>query len=388
MNRTLLATFAVALLGCGDNDTDARCDISGAACTWLGVPGQTGFMPDGQHRLNTVVFWTMDTLFARDGSVYFIDWNSHAVRRVVNDYVETIVGWTDPPIPGDGDLADPMAERSPDGDLGTNIQLNHPTDLLELSDGGILFMAWHNHKLRTIDPSNMHVRVYAGSGPGFAGDNGPVGAALFKTPIRIAKDEHDNMYIVDQQNQRIRRVDGKTQVITTIAGDGKQGYIGDGGLASQAEINLQQGSNPEPGGGIAYRDNVLYISDTDNNCIRAIDLATGIINTIAGDGEPGYHGNNIPAVEAKLFHPHDLEIGPDGDLYVADTDNNLVRAISLRDGTIRNVVGTGLGGYDGLEEGRPALHTRLNRPFGIDFDPQGNLYVSDSLNSRILRVAR
>ena len=378
---------AFVLVACGGGEP-SQCDEPGHACTWLGVPGQVGFTKSGRDRLDTMVYWTMDTLFARDGTVWFLDWNNHLVRKVTTaGTVQTVVGWDDPVFPGDGNAQDPTAERSADGSVGTAVQLNHPTDLVELADGSILVMAWHNHKLRRIDPTTGRVKILVGAGAGFAGDNGPASAALLRQPSRLALDDAQNIYILDQANQRVRKIDAQTQVITTIAGTGLQGYSGDDGPATQAALHFEAGSNPEPGGGIAYASGAVYIADTENNRIRRLDLATGIITTIAGHGEPGYSGDGGAAKDAALNHPRDLEIGPDGELYVADTDNARVRAIDLASGTIRSVVGVGELGLDPNDDVL-ASEIRLHRSFGIDFDPQGNLYVSDSLNSRILRVAR
>ncbi|HEY0989933.1 MAG TPA: hypothetical protein VGD80_22845, partial [Kofleriaceae bacterium] len=138
---------------------------------------------------------------------------------------------------------------------------------------------------------------------------------------------------------------------------------------------------------LAYARGMLYIADTENNRIRKVDIQTGIIDTIAGTGQQGYSGDGGPATAAMLYHPRDLEIGPDGNLYVADTDNGRIRQIDLNTGSIQTVAGTGEHGLD-RDDDRLATETRLNRPFGIDFDLAGNLYISDTLNSRILRVAR
>jgi hypothetical protein len=255
-----------------------------------------------------------------------------------------------------------------------------------MPDGSILLMAWHDHKLRKIDPASGHVWVVGGAGPGFAGDGGPVASALFKQPSALAVDEAANIYIVDQQNLRVRRIDGQTRVISSIVGNGTAGAAGDGGPATAAQLNLQLGSNPEPSGGIAYSAGTLYISDTENNRVRKVVLATGVIDTLAGTGGFGYAGDGGPAAQALLAHPRGLAIGPEGDLYVADTENGAIRAIELAGGSIRTVVGTGELGLDG--DGRLAIATRLDRPFKVSFDPDGNLYVADTLNSRYLRVAR
>jgi hypothetical protein len=376
----------VALLGCGGDDyIEPPCE-PGHACTWLGIPSEVGFTPDGYHRRQTTVYWTMDTLFARDGVVWFIDWNNHLVRKVMPDgKVQTAIGWTDPVFPGDGNLEDPAAELTPQGDVGTNIQLNHPTDLLEQADGSVLVMAWHNHKIRRIEPSTGRVTLLTGGGPGYI--DGPLETALFRQPSRFAMDDAGrDLYVVDQSNQRIRKIDMSTRMVSTIAGTGAQGFSGDDGPALDAELHFQAGSNPEPSGGIAYADNKLYIADTENNRIRRIDLATGIISTIAGTGEAGYAGDLGVAIDARLNRPRDLEIGPDGRLYVADTDNGAVRAVDLATGIITTVVGVGTIGYTPDVEHDPT-RMMLHRTFGIDFDLDGALAISDSLNSRIVKVS-
>lgn len=373
------AVIALSSVGCSD-----PCEESGTACTWLGKPGAVGFSEDGTHRLDVTLYWPMDMLFASDGTPWFIDWNNHLVRRLdKNGDVETVVGWIDPVFPGDG----APGESDPDGAVGTDVQLNHPTDMVEKADGTILLMAWHNHKLRSIDPKTGRVKIVGGAGAGFAGDGTTVDKALFKQPQSLELDPDGNAYILDQQNFRIRRVapDG---VLSTIAGNGKSGFGGDGGPATEAMFAFEAGSNPEPTGGLAFGGGKLYVSDSLNNRIRAIDLTTGIITTIAGNGEAGDGGDGGPALEAKLNHPRDLEFGPEGDLYVADTDNSRIRAIHLSSGIIRTVVGTGELGLDAEDRARPATQTKLKRPFGIAFDADGHLYISDTINSRILRVAK
>lgn len=391
MSRNWIAAVGVAGLaltaGCGGGDSD-QCDTTGHACTWLGVPGETAFAKDGGGRTDTTVYWTMDVLFAHDGVVWFIDWNNHLVRKVTTDgKVHTVVGWDDPVFPGDGDSEDPAAEKSAEGAPGALVQLNHPTDLVELADGTILLMAWHNHKLRAIDPATGRVRIVAGGAVGFAGDGGLASTALFRQPSRLALDEAQNIFILDQQNQRIRRIDAQTNMVSTVVGNGMKAFAGDGGPALAGSLNFAVGDNPEPSGGLAYRAGKLYIGDTENNRIRVVDLTSGIIDTIAGTGEAAFGGDGGPALTAKLRHPRDLEFGPDGDLYVADTDNGRVRAINLTTGLIRSVAGVDTMGLDPFED-HLATSTQLNRPFGVDFDPAGNLYISDSLNSRVLRVAK
>ncbi|MFT3712318.1 MAG: hypothetical protein QM817_32125 [Archangium sp.] len=374
-----------AMAACGPPPPPAKhCDESGHACTWLGMPGQYGFNGDGLGRLETKLYWTMDMKFAADGTPWFIDWNNHLVRKVDADgKVRSVVGWTDPVFPGDG--TGNMDEKSAAGANGGEVQLNHPTDLAQLSDGSMLIMAWHNHKLRKITPDGR-VHIIAGAGAGFSGDGAMATGALFKQPKALEVDAQNNMYILDQQNFRIRKIDA-AGVITTIAGNGTKMFAGDNGPALGCSFNFEAGSNPEPSGGLALKDGKLYVSETLSHRIRAIDLTTNVITTIAGTGTGGFAGDDGPALQAQLNNPRDIEFGSDGRLYVADTDNQRVRAIDLTTGNITTVVGSGEFGLDDNDD-LLATQTKLKRPFAIEFDKDGNLYVSDTINSRILRVAK
>jgi sugar lactone lactonase YvrE len=215
-----------------------------------------------------------------------------------------------------------------------------------------------------------------------------IGQATFKQPKGLELDAQGNMFILDQQNFRIRKIEAATGAMSLYAGNGMQGFDGDGGAATAAKLNFEAGSNPEPSGGLVVARGKLFIADTLSHRVRAIDLATGVIDTIAGTGTQGDAGDGGPALAAQLAHPRDLEIGPEGDLYIADTDNSKIRAIDLTTGTIRTVAG--VGGEPGIDptDDRLALETRLARPFSIELDPAGNLYIADTINSRILKVTR
>ncbi len=365
-------------------DTPRVCtEGPGIACVWLGT-GAEGFNGDGRHRLETDIYWSMDLLFASDGTPWFIDWNNHLVRKVLADQtVATVLGWTDPIFPGDG--TGDATEKTPPGALGSLVKLNHPTELVEADDGGILVMAWHNHKLRRIDPATGNSLILAGGGAGFT-DNVLAPMATFKQPKALIRDIDGNLYIGDQQNFRVRKID-TGNMITTIVGVGTQGSMGDNGPALSAQLNWEAGSNPEPSGGLAIADNKLYVADTLSNRIRVVDLGNNMIDAFAGTGTAGYSGDGGPAISAELNHPRELEIGPDGDLYVADTDNSVIRAIDLDTGMIRTVAGTGELGRD-AEDGKLATQTKLARPFGLEFDADGSLYIMDTINSRILKVTQ
>lgn len=387
--------MAIALVACGDNvgggdegiegvGRNADCDEPLVACTWAGLKGENGFNGDGNHRLDTKLSQVQDLLFLPDGTAWFSDFNNFLIRRVLaDDTVESVVGTTNPIFPGDG----PLGGAGPDGAPGAEWSLNHPTNLFLSPEGNVLLVAWHNHKLLEINSTTGHVTIVSGSGAGFAGDGGPASqGALYKQPNDAVLGDDGSIYIVDQQNQRIRKID-PDGILDTIAGTGADGFAGDGGPALEAQFSFEFGSNPNPSGGIATDGDVLYISDTVNNRIRMIDLTSGVIDTLAGNGDPAYAGDGGPAIDASLRGPRDLEIGPDGDLYIADTDNSVVRAVDLDTGEIRTVVGTGELGLDDAEA-LLATETQLRRPMGVSFDADGNLYVMDTLNDRIVRVVQ
>jgi len=391
-SAALTAAIAVlGLVGCGEEDErdlDAACrDLEvGHACTWIGDKSQgEGYNGDDHHRTETLLAQPQDLVFLPDGSAWFTDFNNFLIRRIHSDgTIESMVGVTDPIFPGDGPLGGIPASRSGDG---SEWMLNHPTNMLVTPNDKVMVVAWHNHKLLTVDPDSGTVEVECGGGAGFAGDGGLAAeGALFKQPNDATMDEQGNVYVLDQQNERIRMIDA-SGVITTIAGTGANGYAGDGGPALMAEFSWAQGSNPNPSGGIVHHEGLLYISDTEADSIRVIDLATGMIERFAGTGDDASNGDGGPAIDAAINAPRDLEIGPDGDLYVAETDGSKIRAIDLDSGEIRTVVGTGELGIED-EEGLLASQIQLRRPFGVAFDPDGDLYVLDSLNSRIVKVAR
>lgn len=388
LQLTLTLAALCLPLACDDPapDLEAGCrDLKvGHTCTWVGSRAEEGYNGDGLHRTETLINQPQDLLFLPDGTAWFTDFNNFLIRRVLADgTIESMVGSQDPLFPGDG----PFTGITPGGAEGQDWMLNHPTNLLLQPDGSILVVAWHNHKLLTVDPATGFVKVVCGGGAGFAGDGKVASpATLFKQVNDATFDEAGNVYLIDQQNERIRMIAAADGVITTIAGDGTPGYSGDGGPALAAQFSWARGSNPNPSGGIVHHAGKLYISDTEANVIRVMDIAGGTIAALAGTGEKGDGGDDGPALAAKLSAPRDLEIGPDGDLYFADTDNGKVRAIDLEAGIIRTVVGTGENGVED-RDGLPATETKLRRPFGIAFDPEGDLYVMDTLNSRIVKVA-
>jgi sugar lactone lactonase YvrE len=305
-----------------------------------------------------------------------VDWNNNLIRRINPDGIlVTEIGFFagDGPLEGD-DFSEPGIDRK-------LIQLNHPTDITFGPDGNIYLANWHNHKVRRFDPRTGLVRTMGGRGPGFVGDGGTWDDVLFDFPKSLDFGPDGTLYVLDQRNQRVRKItpDG---AVSTIVGTGEPGYSGDGGAPELAQLNFDRGGNPAPSGGLAVGpDGNLYIADGLNYRIRRVDFARNVIETIAGNGEKGSAGDGGPALQAQLSTVTDLEFGPDGRLYMADTMNHCIRALDLATGTVAMV-------WDGKDQG-PGLkggQRILNRPLGLAFDKEGHLYIVDTFNSRILRV--
>jgi len=375
---TLFMLLAVSGTAC-ESDPPQSCQ-AGTICTWAGN-GDPAFAGDGMDRREAMLYWPTDLAFAPDGRGYVLDWQNHRVRRVnLDDRFETVLGNGDV-----GDGPDEGDERTAPGVPGTDCILNHPTDVAFDGNGVAIVAAWHNHKIRRLDPATGMESVVSGAGPGFTGDGTPALGALLNQPKAVVVATTGAIYVADARNFRVRRID-TDGVITSVVGSGQFGFAGDGGPPAAALLSFQMPiDNPEPGGGLAIdAQDRLYIVDTENHRIRRVDLAADIIETVAGNGTPGFSGDGGPATEASLAWPRDAAIGPDGRLYIADTDNHRVRVVDPTTGVITTVAGNGVAGFAG-DGGMPTAAS-LQRPWGIAVDGAGNLYIADTLNNRIRKV--
>lgn len=213
---------------------------------------------------------------------------------------------------------------------------------------------------------------------GFSGDGGPASASFLYGSTNIAFDGSGNMFIADTNNQRVRKVDAATGNITTVAGDGYAEESGNGGPATSAGVEFPQFIAVDPSGNI-------YISDSNANVIRKVTVSTGIITTVVGNGAQGYTGDGGPAIDAGLYSPFGLALDSSGDLYIIDQNGSVVRKVSASTGIITTVVGNGVAGYGG--DGGPAKNAKLNGAQDLTVDRSGNLYIVDQNNYRVRRVA-
>jgi len=246
---------------------------------------------------------------------------------------------------------------------------------------GIIYFIDAN-RVRAITAAGT-VRTVAGTGAaGYSGDGGPATQAELNAPQALAIDSAGNLYIADARNNRVRRVD-PAGVITTVAGTGQPGFSGDGGAPSAAQLD-------QPAGLAIGLNDQLYIADSGNDRVRLI-TTEGVILTVAGTGDHGYAGDGGPATQALLRSPRGLAFDAEGDLYIVDAFNDRIRRVDVT-GRIATVAGTGDEGYSG--DGAAATAAQLRLDLGavdvsgsaIAVDSRGDLYVADSGNDRIRRV--
>jgi len=230
--------------------------------------------------------------------------------------------------------------------------------------------------LTVLDPVSIAFAQSPATG-GAPGDGGPATEAVFVWPSGIAIDARGNIFVAERRANRVRRIDASTGKVTTAAGTGDRGYSGDGGPASEARISIPELIAVDDAGN-------LYITDRGNARIRRVDASTGVISTFAGTGNVGYDGDHGLATEATLSYPFGVHADSAGDVYIADTENHVVRRVDGDTGVIATVAGSGVAGY--AVDGGRALEAQLNRPHNFAFDLQGRLVIGDSQNQRIRRV--
>ena len=265
-----------------------------------------------------------------------------------------------------------------EGILPTQAHFNSPRGIFVDPAGNVFIAVSENNRIRRIDSQTGLLSTVAGvRNPGFSGDGGPAIEAQFQLPEDILIDAAGNLLIADSGNNRIRRVDGQTGIVSTVAGIGELGYSGDGGPAIRAQFGAPTSIFLDAAGN-------LYISDRANHSVRRIDGQTGVISTVAGTGTAGFSGDGGPATEAMLSIPNGIFIDGDGNLWIADSANHRIRRVDMQTGIIATVVGTGEAGYSG--DGGPSVQAQIRSPRDVFVDAAGNLFIADSANHRIRRV--
>jgi sugar lactone lactonase YvrE len=254
------------------------------------------------------------------GSFYIADSANNRVRKVdASGTITTVAGTGIPTGSIDGEGGNP-ADDLGDGSPAAGATLNLPWDVATDLFGNLYVADYNNNRIREIDAAG-NITTVAGNGtPAYSGDNGPAASAALHSPSGVTVDGGGNLYIADSANNRVRKVAG-SGIITTVAGTGTAGYYGDGGPATNAQLQ-----NPD---GVALdADGNLYISDSGNQRIRRVNTL-GVITTFAGSGSAGYSGDGGPAASASLNRPRGVALDPGGNLYIADQGNNRIREVAL-----------------------------------------------------------
>ncbi|MDH5639695.1 MAG: PQQ-binding-like beta-propeller repeat protein [Nitrospira sp.] len=394
---------------------------SGTIRTIAGT-GDPGYAGDGGQpdriSLNEPKGTAIDSL----GNVLIVDSENHVIRRIdrITGIISTVAGVADgeslmPEVRQEAGAfqpmsEDPFAEMSPamqnygqqadlsgtvryiingtaardrfggDGGPATGARLNFPTAVVIDGRGNLYIADTMNHRIRFVEAGTGMISTLAGVGqPRYSGDGGPAVAAGLNEPAALALDGRGTLYVADQSNNRVRAIDLETRMIRTAVGTGSATYNGDGMQATVAAV-------AGPSGLACADDGTLFIADTFNGRIRAVDPATGLIRTVAGDGgEYRYQGDAEPP-SASLSRPSGIAVDQDGNLYLTDSDNHLIRKWNRGNGVLERVAGVGATGFSG--DGGPALQAALNYPFGIAVDRDGRLVVADTFNHRLREIAQ
>jgi Cep192 domain 4/NHL repeat len=338
-----------------------KVDSSGNLTVFAGN-GTYGFSGDGGPATSASLKFPWAAAVDGAGNVYIADGANGRIRKVdASGTISTVAGNGAYGFSGDGG---PATSASLDGPTGVAVD---GTGNLYIADEG-------NQRIRKVDTSGT-ISTVAGNGTaGFSGDGGPAASTELYDPFGVAIDGAGNLYIADQANQRIRKVDTSGN-ISTVAGNGTYGFSGDGGPATSAELFNPFGVAVDGAGN-------LYIADAYNQRIRKVDTS-GNISTVAGNGTAGYSGDGGPATSASLLDPADVAPDGVGNLYIADSDNSRIRKMDAS-GNISTVAG--YGAAISLGDGGPATSAGLAGPRGVAVDGAGNLYIADTSNQRIRKV--
>ncbi len=263
-----------------------------------------------------------------------------------------------------------------DGGPATQALLNNPFDLAFDPAGNLCFSDTFNHCIRRIDARTGVITTIVGTGErGFSGDGGPATQAQMNEPYGIVIDRAGNIYVADRLNRRVRRIDA-SGTISTLAGDGSGKYSGDGGPSARAGL-------AEPNGLALDRDDRrLFIADVADHRVRVIDLDSGVITTFAGTGNGRHAGDGGSATTADIFGARAVALAPDGSLYVMERQGSSIRRVS--NGAIETVAGTGARGYAG--DGHDARHAVFNAPKEMAVDSAGNIFVVDTENHALRMI--
>jgi hypothetical protein len=332
--------------------------VSNGVITTIAGNGFLGYSGDGGPATSAELNQPFGVAADVSGNVYIADSENYVVRKVSNGAITTFAGnGTNPAL------------FSGDNGPAINAVLGLPFSVAVDRSDNVFIVA--GGVIRKV--SNGAITTFAGiyGTTGYAGDNGPATSARFDYPTSVAVDASGSVYLADMDNNAIRKV--SQGVITTFAGNGTRGYAGDHGPPAAAELNHPNGVAVDTLGNV-------YIADSGNGRIRKV--SNGAIATIAGGASVSF-GDNGPATSAALYQPGGVAVDASGNVYIADTFDNAIRKVS--NGVITTFAGNGTFGYSG--DNGPATSAALNEPYGVAVDASGNVYIADTNNTVIRKVS-
>lgn len=359
---SVLHAFFFAILAGLSNAAESTPGIATLAGT-----GVAGFSGDRGPATKAQLANPYGVVRGPDGALYICEVDNHVIRRVApNGSISTVAG---------------IGQRGYSGDGGPALEakLNEPYEIRFDTAGNMLFVEMKNHLVRHVDAKTRVISTIAGTGkPGFSGDGGPAIRAQLNQPHSIQLDTRDNLYVCDIANHRVRKVEAKTGIITTFAGTGNRAPTPDGARFSSVPLNGPRALDFDKSGN-------LWLALREGNAVYKLDLGAGTIHHVAGTGRKGFTGNGGPAKAATLSGPKGLSVGPDGNVYLADTESHSIRMIDLKRGTLELIGGTGERG-DG-PDGDP-FACKMARPHGVFVEADGSVLVGDSEAHRVRVIRR
>ena len=330
--------------------------------TYVGT-GEKGYAGDGGPADQALCTEPFMCDFDSAGNLFYSESRNNVIRRVdkATGIVTTVAGNGESGYSGDGGPA-------------TQATMNEPYSLqVDRSNGDIYIVDRLNAAVRKVNAVTGIITTVAGTGEqGYSGDGGPGHKAMFREPNDCFLDGKGGLLIADIQDQRVRRLDLATGIVSTFAGNGEKERTGDGGPALEASIMGARAVCMDSKGN-------TYICEREGNGVRKVD-ANGVMSTVAGTGERGYEGDGGPALIATWGSPKAIRCDAQDNLVVVDTENHAIRRIDAATGTVTTIAGGRLGG-DG--DGGPATEAGMDRPHGCGIDAQGNIFVADSNNHRV-----
>jgi len=332
--------------------------------TTVAGDGGYGYSGDGGAATSASLYYPAGVTVDAAGNLFIADTDNMRIRKVgTNGLITTVAGNGSTGSPGDGGAA-------------ANAHLSLPSGVAADNLGNFFIADTDNYRIRRVGSNGLITTVAGNGGYGYSGDGGAATAANLEYPYGVAVDGVGELFIADENNQRVREV-GVTGIMTTVAGNGGRGYSGDSvALGPDASLADPYGTAVDAYGNV-------FIADTDNHRIREITPG-GIICTVAGNGTPGYSGDGGAATSASLNSPEGVTVDAAGNVFIADTGNQRIRKVGTN-GTITTAAGNGFGGYSG--DGGPAGNASLDYPRGVAVDPSSNIFIADWGNHRVRMVS-